>query len=313
MRKVMIISFLAMVAVCFAVSPVSAVKPGKDVNPNGFPAGTHWNMNMIGKKANFTCPVQENYLRVTVDENGDGDEDALVETCDEGDTCAETDVPIYGNVVFIPEKGDGIEIYMRSPKGNDPVSELQVRDACAGFDGDPAEVLLPELNEGCRVFARALAKPTDMPKIWTSPQFEMIQDDNGNTLIYLGDLGGTGFKTKDNKDYLQRKKGKSVGEEISYLLQWSGNICSLEEADDLTPTNVCALDADNDGVLDTFRMPEEGGGCPNDDQNWVITTLYCNYYDQEWIFNIPTLSEYLWNVNNEGMKLLQIRFYPNGN
>lgn len=29
-----------------------------------------------------------------------------------------------------------------------------------------------------------------------------------------------------------------------------------------------------------------------------------------WVFNVPTLLEYLWDYNNEGLKLMQIRFYP---
>jgi hypothetical protein len=29
-----------------------------------------------------------------------------------------------------------------------------------------------------------------------------------------------------------------------------------------------------------------------------------------WVFNVPTLLEYLWDYNNEGLKLMQVRFYP---
>ena len=29
-----------------------------------------------------------------------------------------------------------------------------------------------------------------------------------------------------------------------------------------------------------------------------------------WVLNVPTLLEYLWDYNNEGLKLMQVRFYP---
>jgi hypothetical protein len=29
-----------------------------------------------------------------------------------------------------------------------------------------------------------------------------------------------------------------------------------------------------------------------------------------WVFNVPTLLEYLWDYNNQGLKLMQVRFYP---
>ena len=54
---------------------------------NGAPSGAHYNLNIIGKKDGFTCPEQE------YDEFGD---------------------PIYGNVVFVPEDGEGIQILMES-------------------------------------------------------------------------------------------------------------------------------------------------------------------------------------------------------
>jgi hypothetical protein len=43
----------------------------------------------------------------------------------------------------------------------------------------------------------------------------------------------------------------------------------------------------------------------------VPTTVYCNEYVDEWVFNIGDFVEYLWNLDNNGVKLLQVRFYPN--
>jgi hypothetical protein len=33
-------------------------------------------------------------------------------------------------------------------------------------------------------------------------------------------------------------------------------------------------------------------------------------FDDVWVFNVPTLLEYLWNYDNQGLKLMQVRFYP---
>ena len=33
-------------------------------------------------------------------------------------------------------------------------------------------------------------------------------------------------------------------------------------------------------------------------------------FDNVWVFNVPTLLEYLWDYDNQGLKLMQIRFYP---
>ena len=96
-----------------------ATKPGEDVNPNGFPSGPHYNLNIHGKKAEFTCPEQKYYMEISVcpgDVCGEYVVGQLVETCSDDFTCSETSDPIYGNSIFVPENGDRIQIYMQSGK-----------------------------------------------------------------------------------------------------------------------------------------------------------------------------------------------------
>ena len=64
MRNLKMIVLLTVAVGFILVGSASAVKPGEDVNPNGFPSGDHYNLNIIGKKQGFNCPDQE------VDENG---------------------------------------------------------------------------------------------------------------------------------------------------------------------------------------------------------------------------------------------------
>ena len=98
------------------VSPANAKKPvDSDDVPfgNGFPSGEHYNLNIIAKKDNFTCPEPEY------------------------DPC---NVQIFGNVIFIPrvQDDDRITILMESgkkgpknPKGPKAETDLQVIDWCS--------------------------------------------------------------------------------------------------------------------------------------------------------------------------------------
>ena len=47
------------VVAVFAAYPAFATQPGQTVNPNGFPSGDHYNLNIIGKKSGFNCPGQQ--------------------------------------------------------------------------------------------------------------------------------------------------------------------------------------------------------------------------------------------------------------
>jgi hypothetical protein len=39
-------------------------------------------------------------------------------------------------------------------------------------------------------------------------------------------------------------------------------------------------------------------------------TALCRSYTNYWVFNIADFVEYLWQLDNNGLKLLQVRFYP---
>jgi len=296
MRKLTMITFLTIVALCFVVSPVSAVKPGEEVNPNRFPSGPHYNLNIIGKKAGFNCPAIE------VDENNEA---------------------IYGKVIFAPEAGS-FEILMESGRGKraEAIPDLQVIDPCA-TDGTEAVMQLPKCDDGYGVYARALGKPTGEPYyLLSNPQLNVVQDDYGNDLIYLGELTDNGVVTADGQKSITRNKGKSKAIPISDLFEVTGYVCAfVDGTTDLTPTSVCWMDnpqdLDNEEVSydDLFAMPDanitDNGGCP-EGYTLVSDALSCSYYEDTWIFNVAEFAQCIWGLDNNGMKLLQIRFYPNG-
>ncbi len=312
MKKPITLSLLIVVAISLMVGSGLATKPGQEVNPNGFPSGPHYNLNIIGKKDGFTCPEQE-YV--------DGK-------------------PIYGNVIFIPEDGTGIEIYMQSGKGKkfEAINELRAIDPCAVFDGDGAVIELPKNEAGYRVYARALAKPTASPSIATEPSLVSVQDEHGNDLIYLGSLSANGFETPDGRIY--RTKGKPRALNITPLFQWTGLVCYFDVA--LSGNYSCGKDTNDDGWPDEFTEPVDGScpegylvakalcGTDTNDDGWpdeftepvdgscpegyafYPDSAYCWVYDiPTWVFNIEAFIEYLWSLDNKGLKLLQLRFYPN--
>lgn len=287
MHKTVLGVIAVLVIFSFTVSSALATKPGDEVNPNGFPSGEHYNLNIIGKKDGFTCPDQE------YDEFGN---------------------PVYGNVVFVPENGEGIEIYMQSGKGKkaEAVTELQVIDPCAGFDSDGAVIQLPKNEAGYRVYARALAKPTDEPDIKIMPELIAVEDENGNDLVYLGLVTENGFETPSVS--FTRKKGKSKAVEITGLFLWTGTVCYLSEPLEYEDTReLCCIDLTGDGIFDecvdaTVDPDTLVSSCPED---YTSLLGYCHEFTDEWVFNIGDFVTYLWNTDNNGVKLLQVRFYPN--
>jgi hypothetical protein len=270
-----------------------AASPGEEVNPNGFPSGPHYNLNIHGKKAGFTCP------EVEFDINGD---------------------QIYGNSIFVPEDGTGIEILMESGSGKgkrtETITDLQAIDPCSEpIDDSPAVVQIPPNAKGYRVYARALAKPTDHPWMMVEPSLVSVEDDLGNDLIYLGLVTDSGFSTP--YETFTRQKGKSRAIPITGLFEWTGDVCYFNETyclDDLenpvcTQTQLCCADADLDGVYESCgaELDPVTGLCP---EGTVDTTMYCRSYTNEWVFNIGDFVTYLWDLENNGLKLLQVRFYP---
>lgn len=329
MKKVSFNILIIISILAFIITPALATKPGETVNPNGFPSGPHYNLNIHGKKADFTCPEQEYYMEITECPGGvcgDYSMGQLVESCPDGFVCMETSTPIYGNSIFVPENGEDIKIYMQSGKVGGkgkkaealPQNELWAIDPCA-FDEDGATIQLPPGEYD--VYARALAKPTDNPDMTVTPQLVAAEDEYGNDLVYLGLVTDIGFETPT--ETFTRKKGKSKAIPITGLFNWTGTVCYMvmPEGYSGTATNHCCYDYELDGIYDYCCYDENNDliyqedECTGDTTGFeegqcTIIATYCNEYRDEWVFNIADFVNYLWNANNNGLKLLQVRFYP---
>jgi hypothetical protein len=293
------ISFLVLaLAVLWSIPAISQMPDPPQPNPNGFVSGPHYNLNIIGKKADFVCPA-----------------------------------PIpgeYGNVIHVPEVGSAIKINMESGKGTkfDPtvVPELQVTDACAFGPDYAATLRLPKSAKGYWVFARALAKPgTDASRtVDISPGITMVQDDTGNELWYLGSLESDGTVCQNAEGEvvscsLTRSKGQSRAINVTKLFQWTGEVCYFSATDALSePTQrqlccpVDSTDADQDGIFNEYYGCELAADqqAPSCTLPYVLVPVYCSTYTSEWVFNIADFVQYFWSLDNSGVKLVQVRFYP---
>jgi len=298
MKKKLGMSLFTMALAVLWAFPAMAIDPPPAPNPNGFISGPHYNLNIIGKKDGFVCPDP-------VDEYGQ-----------------------YGNVIFVPESGENIQIYMQSGKGSKfaTSTELQAIDNCTFGDGK-ATLQLPKSTNGYWVFARALAKPApdgSRSMDISDTGVTMVQDDAGNDLWYLGSLtsDGTVCQNAEGDEIsctLTRSKGQSKAINVTQLFEWSGEVCYFESADalaDYTEKQLCCSvdleDADGDGIFGEYYdcNPVADPLNPSCADTQDLVTGYCSTYDQDWVFNIADFVEYFWSLNNNGAKLVQVRFYP---
>ncbi len=280
---------------------------------NGFPSGTHFNLNMLGKKYGYNCPPP------AYDASG-----------------AES----YGNVIMVPRwSGEKITVLVESgkkgPKSAPDTTTLEVTDWCSesfSYDGeatgDPAAFRLPYHDDGYGVYARITGKPgtNGGPSAeFNPPELYYVEDEAGNNLVLLGLVNKDGVSTVTADGIVVRrtstddsgKKGKGVQKatDLSYLFKWYGEICYLQSDTDeycLDDSGlplceykpVCCVDEDGDGTCESYVTSVDGATCP------VPLLVACRTYTAEWIFNIGDFVGTLWPFTSSGAYNIQIRFYP---
>jgi hypothetical protein len=304
---------------------------------NGFPSGPHYNLNLLGKKSDFNCPMPD------YDESGN---------------------QVYGNVIFLPrEQGnDPITVLMESgskgPKGAQDTSKLAVTDWCTESfpdfgqnKGDGAVLRLPKHDAGYAVYARITGKPSKDdggPSVQIVPDLVYVEDEAGNDLILLGlvDRNGTATfastcETLTRYDTSTSGKGAQKATNLTGLFEWSCEVCYLQEDVDsycldgagnniCTNLDLCCVDMDSDGLYercdalaDVGEFVDDGSGttilqCPTTWTDSVTGLTYpyvtdsaqCRSYDNEWVFNIGDFVGYLWDLDTTGAYNIQVRFYP---
>jgi len=321
MKKTVKLSFLTLIILVFTLSSAMATRPEEKVNPNGFPPGFHYTLNIHAKNENFIC----DYAR---DEFGQ---------------------IIYGNVVNVPDYESNAEIRMLSGKGKkaEQFTDLLVIDPCAGFPDDrnltdnPYALLhLPKNEFGYDVYARPLGKPSKDPverniiiipglgKVLmeeTDADGNLILDENGEPvttdLLYLGLVTDRGFQTPEMK--FERKGKRSIAVPITGLFLWSGDVCYFDSTgycngDCVTRDICCAIQTETIDGVEVVRYlncedPISPSTCREVDTSvelpLFLITVDCKSYEYYWVFNIADLVEYLWNIDSN-VKQFNVRFYP---
>jgi hypothetical protein len=274
---------------------------------NGYPSGPHFNLNIHGKKPSFTCPAPDPL---------DG----------------------YGSSVFIPEyqsdypSGPATTIEYVASKKHDS-DGLNVIDACsAQFDGDAARVQIPKTgiySEGFWVFARVRAKPnnskddgepsniilTPDPVLRVCNDGEVDFDGDGtlddcpapdSDLMPLGlvtnqgayKMTSAGLERFDSSP--TKGRGKATATDFTGLFTWTGYTCPV------------TLDINGDGVIDEADVPNDLDGDLDIDADdlAIYLSTSCEFHNSEWVFNVADLVVQDQDVNNDGVKLLKLRFYP---
>ena len=309
---ILVVSVLVVAALTLGASIAMAAKPQPVIErSNGFPSGPHFNLNIHGKKADFACNATDG-----------------------------------GGSVFVLEHGDSTIQYVSNKKAS--LTELRVLDPCAeAFDGDPAKVQLPYKvdvdgtvipAEGYYVFARILGKPNNgsndgEPSSIISHPNVVVQacNDPGvdnfgeytDCLWTLGLIVGPNLYEDEEEEFVRfdpevtKGKGKSKAKDITRLFTWTGWGCDAS-LDTSGPGGV------PDGVIDEYDVPAEydleaNGGNQNsiidpaELENWLsdqVAAGLATFYEEQWIFNIADLVVTEQPIQNDGTKLLQVRFYP---
>ena len=326
MKRIAIRTALVLVAaimvLVLGLSTVMAAKPqssgsGKDViaMSNGFPSGVHFNLNIHGKKASFVgdstpgghsvfiLEYGESTIQYVTNKKASVTElyvlDPLAEAFD-GDP-AKVQLPyerdgyyVFGRILAKPNNGqdDAVSSIILYPN--------KVIAACN--DTDPA-----------------------------NPDFPGYTDCPEDPLLALGLIVGQNVYEATPEGYVRfdpeatKGKGKSKATDITRLFTYTGWVVD-SRLDTSGPDGV------PDGDIDEYDIPvDDYDGDPltepNRDYNndgvvdeadveaWLTDMSLLDppmawYFSEEWILNIADLVITEQGLENDGTKLLQIRFYP---
>jgi len=287
---------------------------GKDVIllSNGYPSGEHENLNVHGKKVNWT-----------------GD-------CSPGGKSI--NVPAY-------TEGLGTQTIQIVSNKKSSQADLKAIDPCSEkFDGDPAKVQLPYVDsEGYYVFARSAGKPTnndgDPSKIMVTPQgvleacnqneledpnndfgdLTSCFDENGNLVdtIVLGLVTNNGVYKVQDKEFVRYEtstngKGIKKAVDITGLFEWTGAVCS-DSLDLNGDGKITWADFAPDEATFDLLYGDNDGTVTNVELIAYLTLNYsveCDFFEEEWVFNVADLVVQSTEVKNDGTKLWKVRFYP---
>jgi hypothetical protein len=335
MTKKVFINLLIGVFVFGLFSLVQAAKPqnsgsGKDViaMSNGFPSGLHFNLNLHGKEDDYACQQSTGGKSVFIPLYGPSEIQYVSNKKSKNyelyviDSCS--------NDFLDPPDDDPIKVFLPHKVQPDELAEAIPADGYYVF----ARILGKPNNGKNQEASNIILYPNSVVSACNdsgvdSDTFGEYTDCEGD--LALGLIVGNNVYVADPVNDIYRfdpgatgGKGKSIATDITRLFIFSGWVLN-ESLDTSGPAGV------PDGIIDIYDVPiaDYGANLPgaNRDYNndgvendldvlaW-LTYLLNNFDDQAWYFenvwihNIADTVITEQGLENDGTKLLQIRFYP---
>jgi len=318
MMKKLITSSLLLCSIMFFVAGSAFAKPGADQDGpyvgNGMPSGPHFNLNIHGKDPSVFIDCPE------VNDNGGF---LALWKWDEASGTYKLDTSIFTPLYSNPDE-ETILVQSGKTKGNKKNGtvvirdDLVVTDPCTeGIDGTNAVFQLPPCEAGYKVYGRALGTPTkdgspDRTITLSAGEILTAEDEHGNNLLELGEITGNSYTKPNGTQLFVRGKGQPVTIPLTDLFMYSGTLCYFTDPGGTTTEEIICCDEVGTDTYENCIPIEEAtdGNCANEGK--VELTAYCVDYsgDPEWIFNIADFVEYYFGVENDGVRLIQLRFYP---
>ncbi len=333
MKRILItaVSLIAVVSLVFGASVAMAAKPPQVIKAsNGFPSGMHFNLNIHGKNPEtFTTPSPPPY------DPPYGNSVFIPEF-------TEPYAPII--IEVISNKKGGTEFGVIDPYAmpslyNDGTTPTNFENA-----DDLAQFNLPYKiqtddgvvnSNGYYVYGRIHGKPnnsatSDEPSnilVTTNP---ILQVDADGAVFPLGLLTTKGSYLLDEQEFIRfddtssipngKGKGRSIAKNITDMFMWTGWV-----VDGSLDINDVGDTGESDGQITFHDIPKDSGAGSRwdydgdgdedgDDVDAWLTDLgdpsLARYYEDWWVFDIAEMVTQSWDIENDGTKLLQIRFYP---
>lgn len=330
-----------------AASTASAAKPVEVVEwSNGFPSGPHYNLNIHGKKADFNCDSEPGGGSIFVPEYGTSEiqyiqnKKSSISELTVRDKCAEAfdgdsaqvQLPkgkyqVYARILAKPAKHDEPREVSFFPKLIEACDDATVYDINGDGVIDVNDLLLIDINGDGVVDALddhdlngdGIVDQLDVD-IWLGTFGDLLSCTDSN-LLALGMVNGTDAFTQDGQS-LERTKGKSKAVNISEMFMYSGIVfdTSLDQDldGDLDVDDLLLTDMNGDGIVDALDNHDLNGDEAVDAADFELWLdmleadgLAIDYRtDPIWVFDLADLVVYGWDYENNGSKLVQVRFYP---
>jgi len=336
---ILLITVAMVVALVFGVSTAMAAKGGQGngggtksdnandlivLNNNGFPSGLHWNLNIHGKKDGFNCDsMTAGGASVFVPEYGDATINYVTNNKKDPagnltalDPCAFDD----GNVtVQVPYNEWGFDVYARilgkpnhgqtQLESNIMLHPTQVVEACGNVSGTETSCSEVQTPIGVIVHSNVYV-PSPDPAVFVRFATQTAPKKGKSTAVDITPLFEfSGFAVDEILDW--DGDGVLTDSDVPGQGSCPGNATLIVETK-YSSAKVDEYDndpnwGDGSGLIDTIG-------------EWLLfncdlyeednTNPYCVLFEYEWILNIAELVVAGQNVENDGTKLLQVRFYP---